>query len=793
MLRNYAMMAVRRLARRWIFETVNLTGLAVGFASTLLIILYVHHEWNYDVFHTDVDRIYRVQTISEDANQRTVMATVPDALPNVLRDTYPEITALTFLESEPYWVAHGADVFKETVHIADASFFSFFSFPMVVGDGASSLRDPNAILLSATTARKYFGTDNPIGEVMLLGQHVPFTVQGVFADMPTNSTIQANMVVAVSAMERLQPGYEAAWWSIGRYTFVKLRPDASPNQLAEQFPALAERHLPDFMQGHTQFGLVPLREVHLQEDVRNEMVPPVRKGLLFALLGIAIAILGIAGINFMNLTTARHTERAREVGLRRMLGAQRYQLVGQFIGESVILTGIAILVGIALAEMLLPLMLGLTGIPLQIPYAELGFWLGIAGSSLVVGWVAGLYPAVFLSAYRPLDSMHGLRRGGAGGIRRGLVTVQFGLSTTLIICTLVMVAQVRFMKQADLGFTTEPLLVVPTQQAAYDQATGRLAEWANMLRAQGPTQGITGWTFSENVPGAAYPNRFGVYGTSGEPAIEMVVTSIDTAFIETYGMELREGRTFDPAMGTDVYSAVLLNETAQHMLGWDTAVDKTIRFAHDNRPLQVIGVVRDIHFASLQATIAPQVYRYVAPYAMGYLTARLAPSAPETAVAYLETTWYTAIGAVPFSYHFMQTRLDEHYRQEEKAIQMVAIFAGLAILLACVGLLALVALGVSQRAKEIGIRKVFGASSRHILALLARTFGHPLTWGIVLAVPISVILMKQWLANFAYTVSWTLEPFVGAAMLVGAAALLATGYQAMRAIRMDPVRLLRHE
>jgi putative ABC transport system permease protein len=485
--------------------------------------------------------------------------------------------------------------------------------------------------------------------------------------------------------------------------------------------------------------------------------------------------------------------------MRKVLGAQRIQLIKQFLGESILLSFLALIMGIALAELFLPDFNALAGKKLVLDYHNSGVTLlGLLGLGLFVGIFSGSYPAFYLSAYRPAEVLKGQRKASSGKVtfRRMLVIAQFSISILLIICELVITQQLRYMKNHELGFNPENVVVIPTNTTELTDPLRKIEAYVNAIHAQKEGIGILSTAISENVPGHYFQNKFGVIPENweGQGSLEMVVTSMDENFLATYQMQLVEGRNFSREFSTDKNDAVLLNEMAVKRMGWDTALGKQFKYVHGDGPFTVIGVVKDIHFKSLQNKIEPLIYRFATEkYQMGFLSVRIRPENITEALPFLREQWQYIVPDVPFEYFFLADKFAQSYQEEEKVVEIIGLFSLLAILLACLGLLGLAALTVTQRTKEIGIRKVLGASVFNIVLLVSKQFVKLVLLANIIAWPIAYFVMKDWLQNYPYRINVGVSFFLLGGVLALLIALLTVSFQAIKAALANPVEALRYE
>ena len=464
---NYLIVAARNLRRHKLYSAINISGLAIGIACTVLISLYVRHEMTYDTFHRDADRIYRIYTIGKAPSGERPGPAAPNALARVLLNDYPglgEVVRFFVFES---WIAHGEDTFKEEVVFADPNVFDVFAFPFVKGDPGTALRNKHSMVITEDLARKYFGDGDPVGQVLTFNSRSDFTVTGVLRAIPSNSNFQFGILIPFSSFaDFIDVDQERVWHSVGTHTFVKLSEGFSPAELEGQLPLVVDKYAPGFIKKRIRLDLQPLADIHLTLGMGSGGAPPVSVGYLYVLATVAFFVLLIACINFMNLSTARYTERTTEIGMRKVLGARRMQLIGQFLGESVFFSLLALMIGIALVELSLPEFNNLTGKRLALDYGHSALRVfGLIGFGVFVGLSSGVYPAFFLSRHRPADALKGQRRRGGSSVtlRQALVTAQFSIAVLLIVCEAVILHQLRYMSMHDVGFDPGGLIAIPVR------------------------------------------------------------------------------------------------------------------------------------------------------------------------------------------------------------------------------------------------------------------------------------------------------------------------------------------
>lgn len=800
MLKNYFKTAFRNLVRQRTFAIINLVGLAVGLATCLLIGLYVYDEWSYDRFHDKADRIVRIVFGGAVPGGEIKEANVMPPTAAAIQAEFPEVEETTRLVQggRPFFLVDGQSFNEEELAFVDASFFRVFNFPLLQGNAETALMEPYTVILTETVAKKYFGTADIVGrEFAIKDDDKPLKVTGVVEDLPSNSHIRFDIFASMASYPNAKSN---SWMESGFYTYVVLRPGTNYKALEAKLPALFEKYAgPQFpaafgmtyteyqKTGKIGLHLQHLTDIHLRSDFNDHLSAPGDVRYVYIFGTIALFMLLIASINFMNLSTASASKRAKEVGVRKVLGSGRFALASQFLVESLLLTFAALLLAIGLVYLALPLFSQISGKALSLDLFD--HWWGLPSlllTGVAVGLLAGSYPAFFLSAFRPVSVLKGkLTPENKGvGLRSGLVVFQFLISIGLTVCTMVVYKQLDYIRNKKLGYDKEQVLVLQTWPLGKNEEIFRqqLLQDSRILHV----------TNSSYVPaGATHSNNFFVYPME-KPAqwVKALRYDVDENYIPTLGIELLAGRNFSADYGTDSLSAVI-NETAASAFGWTgDALGKTL-VNGDNKHLKVIGVVKDFHFKSLHESITPLVM--VMNENFGSLIVKTAPGDVASLLHTMETRYNALPHDIPFSCSFLDERINNTYQAERKTGAILGIFAGLTILVACLGLFGLATFTAYQRTKEIGIRKVLGASVPSIIRLLSFDFVKLVLVAVVIASPIAWWAMNQWLADFAYRIEiqWWMFAIAGlAAVLI---ALLTVSWQAIRAAVANPVESLRDE
>jgi putative ABC transport system permease protein len=823
MLKNYFYSALRNLRKNKFYSLINVLGLAVGMAGFLLIAQYVFFEHSYDRFHAEADQIYRVQ-LDQYQNDEMILASAenyPGAGPALVAEL-PEVQSYTRLYNMGFKnnvvisyeeAPTGPVAFKlERFMYADSSFFSVFSFPLAQGDPAAVLAEPFTAVVSETYAKRFFGDADPVGKVLRL-QDDDFNdercrVTGVFRDVPQNSHLKFDVLFSYKTLynrgDWARERYDLTWERKDFYTYVRVQEGTSPDALAAKFPAVVDKYSPGLAEQRRRdvLSLQPLGDIHLYSDLAEEAEANGSAQVVYFLLIIAGFILVIAWINYVNLSTARAMERGREVGVRKALGAFRYQLTKQFMIESLLINALAIAVAGVLVSLLLPVFNDLTGLRLS----ELAFWSqgwlwGLLAGLFVVGTLlSGLYPALMLASFRPARVLKGSLRTGKHGIRlrQALVVFQFAAAIVLVVGTAIVYQQMQYMLEADLGFNMKQTLVVnrpsirpqdwEAQKSQYDQ-------FKTELLRNPSVQQVSGASF---IPGHARKFKFNFrrYGTPAEEALAIRVNGVDYDYFDMFEMNMLAGRGFQENHA-DEDTAVVITQSAAHALGYDdlesaVGAPLMISWGAEEGQLVVIGVVDDFHQASLKEAIEPMVLLLEGSHTEYYTMKVSADNLPQT-VAHVEATWDEVFPGNPFSYFFLDDYFNRQYQTDQRFSQLIRVFAGLALFIGGLGLLGLSAFTAQQRTKEIGIRKVLGASVLNVTLLLSRDFTKLIVVAIALAVPLAYFMMDAWLSSYASRIEIGAGIFVLAGVFTLLVAWLTVSWQSVRAAVANPVDSLRSE
>jgi putative ABC transport system permease protein len=793
MFKNHLKIAFRSLWKHKIFSLINVLGLSVGMSACFLIALYVHFELSYDQFHTKAERIYRLVTdIKTPSETLEVDVSTWSTAPN-LKNDFPEVEAFTRINRANFMIRKGNVPFKdEKVFFADSSLFHVFDFKLIKGNPSTVLKEQLSIVLTEKTAKKYFGNVDPIGQILMIsGSDMTATVTGVMQDIPANSHIKADLFVSMSTFtQRMNKDLDANWGDFGAVTYLLLKPGSISETLQRKLPAFLENHAGKMFKATNVLyilSLEPLRQIYLNSPRGDNEKGSAKNVYIFS--AIALFILLIACINFINLSTARSAERAKEVGIRKSFGAGRMLLARQFLSESILISLLAFIFALFLSAALIPWFNNLSGKIISNGLLESPSFLAIMFiSSILIGFIAGIYPAWVLSSFEPVKVLKGRFTTSFRGVllRKGLVTFQFSISIMLIIATLVVYSQMTFMRDRDLGFNKEQMLVI--------QAEGDREQRAFMQSLNG-IPGIRATASSSSIPGGSIDGAYSeLENNRGDLQVgHLGLYLVDFEYIPLYKLNIVAGRSFSRAFSTDTSQAMIINEAATKLLGYNTpqqAVGK--KFKQWGREGKIIGVIKDFHFTSLHEKISPLTMR-IDPVDARLVSVKLNGGNIRNTLSAIESNWKSFMPDRPFSYYFLNEFFDRQYRREERFEKLFFNFSMLAIFISCLGLLGLSSYSTLQRTREIGVRKVLGASTAHIVSLLSKDFLKLVLLAFVLASPLAWYGMNLWLENFAYQtdIKWWIFP--ATALLAVCIAFATICFQSIRAALMNPVESLKVE
>lgn len=814
MLRNYITIAFRNLRKHRFYSLINVIGLAVGIASCLIITLYIAHEMSYDRHFANAARIYRVNSEILFNGNHHHLAVMPAPAVAALEHDFPEVEAAMHFRTWGWQrIKHGTDNLKEQyTGYASNGFFKVFGVQLLKGNPANALAEPNTLVMSRSKAEQYFPEGEALGQTLVIDNEINYKVTGVFEDFPVNTHFKFDFLLS---METLEDSKVDNWLGNNFQTYVLLRPGASAADMEKKFPKMVETYVgpqvkqvfgSDFSMekfaadgNKMVYSLMPMLDIHLRSDLTGEIAPTSDITYIYLFGAIAFFILAIACINFMNLSTARSANRAKEVGVRKVLGSLRSHLVRQFLMESIMLSAFSFFIALAIAYAVLPYFNELSQRSLVIPIADPIFIGVVVSAALVIGVLAGLYPSLFLSAFKPVNVLKGKLSLGmkSGGVRSALVVVQFMISIFLVIGTITVQKQLDFIQNKKLGFKKDQIIILHNTELLGNKHESFKNELLKIPSISNVSSTgylpIAGWGRNNTTfwPEGSQPTQ--------DNMISMQQWFVDHDYVQTMGMNIIKGRDFSRDFPSDS-TGVILNEAAVKRFGLEDPIGRkitTFAFEHGaietKKPLTftVVGVVEDFHFESLKENITPLCFQLGAS---GWSTpVRFSTADTKEVILKIEAMWKTFQPGQPFEYTFLDEAFGNMYAFEKRLGNIFGIFAALAIVIACLGLFALTAFTAEQRTKEIGIRKVLGASVSSIVLLLSKEFGKLIIIAFILAAPLSWYAVDKWLQNYTYKTEIGILVYVLAGVSAFLVAWLTMGFQSVKAAKSNPVNSLRSE
>jgi len=816
MIGHYFKIALRNLKRQKILSLINILGLSIGLACFALFLLYSVNEFSFDRFHKNADNIYRAYRWTEPMNGEDAKADIymPSPLGPALKTDIPDVKE--FVRLREGWgddfIKVNGEITTMPVAYTDPSFFSVFTFPLKYGTPKSALNELQNIVITQEKAIELFGMDNVVGrtiEIKIEDDFVPFTISAVAENIPANSSIQFDLLGNFNFMETTRNGKRGVnnWKRSSYITYVELNPGSGLANDVDKLASFRHKYYPNEVEnlkeaGYTwegdatpvRYGLQTFKSGHTDTMIQGGIIDQVNPKTIWILLCIAAGVLLIACINFTTLAIGRSARRSKEVGLRKVIGGQRRQLVLQFLSESVILSIVSAVLGFLLAKLLLPYFNNLSGRDLHFSislYPEMAWML--VGLVLLVGLLAGSYPALILSGFKPVEALKSkIKVNGSNFFTKSLVTAQFALSVGLIICTMIILKQTKYMSSKYPGFNKENIVVVDADgtnsNEIYPVFKQSLLSRTDILGVSGAELGLgegTGWSRSGFEYNGTPKSVFEYY--------------VDPDYIPLMGMQLIKGRNFDPKITSDTINSVIVNESMVKDFGWtiDNAVGQVLNGYHrnlgpDNNPT-VIGVIKDFNFRPFKEEVKPQMFHQFADYAPYKFFVKIKTDNPTQTLDAIHKEWKAVAGNLPFKYNFLDENLDNFYKAERRLSSIIGWAGGISVFLACLGLFGLVALAAVNRTKEIGIRKVLGASVANIVGLLSKDFLKLAVIALFIAAPLALYFMDKWLQDFAYRISIGWWVFIISGLLTITIAFITIGFQAVKAGIANPVKSLRTE
>ena len=790
MLKNHLVIALRHLFGNKGYFFINTLGLSTGIACCLLIFLFVRHEWTYDAFHEKADRLYRVvQDGTGFRDNPFSSANTPLPLATALEQRYPDVSRTVRIRRSTSEVHIGEDVFrKEDVLFSDPSFFEMFTFPMIEGDPGTVLDDVNSVVISQSAAARYFGQESPLGRQLVV-KDVLLTVTGVAKNGPANSSIRFDLIIPNDTMPAIDPWTSNAvgnWNYSLTTTFIELPAPEMVGSLESQLPDFVETHYPGSESLHMR--LQPITDMYLDPEVQGGPGPTSDPNRSYLLVCTALLVLFIACANFMNLAICRSSTRAKEVGLRKVFGAHRTQVIGQHLGETAVLCCFALALGVVLAHLFLPVFNMLAGRSLVLDYLSSGSTVAaLLALTGVVAVVSGSYPALVLSRFNPIAVFRRqVQVGGPNLFIRGLMVVQFGLSALLVIAIIVMTRQLDFVRTGDLGFNPKDVVVIPSAPGAnfYEVYRNRIIAYEDILQVSGASTSM----------GQGRGQIVGASADEDGNALEAFLYSAEYDYLNTLELRLVSGRDFSREFGSDEAESCIINEAVARKLGWEAPLGRRLPQGRT-----VIGVVKDYHFQSMHEEIKPAILTLHTNSIQGFvpnigvILVRISGRDVPGTLSLLEEAWMEAAPETPFEYAFMEDDIARFYEDEHNLARIFTYSAAFALLIACLGVFGLVSLEVARRTREVGIRKVMGAAVSDIMGLISKQFVYLVLIANVLAWPAGWWLMNEWLSDFAYRTEIGPAPFIAAALVVLATTLLTVSLQTFRSALANPADTLRRE
>jgi putative ABC transport system permease protein len=796
MLKNLLLVALRNFKRDKWYSLLNILGLTIGITFGLLLIFYIKDELSYDHYHEKLDRIYRITAfIKEPAKDTMKWAGTQNPLGPTLKREYPEV------EEAVRMVANGKNMFQlgdlklyiEKVYYTDSNVFRVFTYPMLEGDPRTALVAPNSMVLTESVAKEYFGkTTGVVGKSLRNDKGEAFNITGVVKDVPMNSHLRFNLLVSISSLGK-DFNSDGNWGGFNIFTYVLLKPNTDAAVFEKKLLPMYDKYMARIFAKYNiriHYGVEPVGAIHLHSDFQGEPEELGTISYVYIFGSVALFMLLIACINYMNLATARSARRAKEIGIRKVTGSTRSQLVAQFLVESVLTAVFALVLSIGCIALLLPLFNSLSG--KSISFASLmapSTFLILVAVILFVGLVGGSYPAFYLSKFNPVDVLKGSLSKGSSNVvlRRILVVLQFSISMIMIICTWVVYNQLNYLRNRDLGFDKKEVLTLGVN--ANGDVTSKVIAFKNEMRKNPEVLSVS---TSEAVPGNDVSfNLFAVESKNGFVNQGVNVYRADEDYVRTLGMKIVRGRDFDGL--TDTLHSILVNENMVKYFGWDNPIGKRVKFPGDTtgRFWETVGVVKDFNQKSLYNPIAPLIIKY-APHNYGFQL-RLDPKNIPGTIAGIEKTWKTDFPDLPFSYTFLDQDFDSQYAADQKRGKIFTSFSILTILITCLGLLGLIAFTTQQRQKEISIRKIMGAGIGQIVPLLTRNFVWLVLISCLIAFPVAGLFMYSWLKIFTYSTGLQPMPFVLSALTVLLITMMTVIFHTLRAAVANPSKSLRTE
>lgn len=802
MFKNNLKILLRSMIREKGYSITNITGLTIGMICSFMIIAYVFHELSYDKFYKNADRIYRLDTHMNmgQADVRLAVSNVATGL--FLKNNLEEVEDVVHLRRMGSNVSvkyEDKEFYEKNIFYSGNSIFNIFSLPLILGNESTALTLPDNVIISESVAHKYFGSENPVGKTLKFDNSSEYKVTGVFQDLPSNTHLCFDILCSFETLTDKIPAVKTRW--IGEdvdfdyYTYLLLKDGANSSEIEKKIPAYVDQFMGEVLRyvgGEFKFFLYPMKDIYLHSTAANQMASTRSITYIYLFAGIAILIIIIASMNFINLSTAKYVKRTREVGLRKVFGSTRKSIIKQFLSESVIYCLISFVLSILAVLVILPWYTSIVNINMQFTLSLfLQFVLYSFLIALIVGLLAGFYPAFFLSSFAPVETIKGNMASASkvnGRLRYALVVFQFTISIALIIGTMIIHQQANYMKNKKLGFKKDHVLVLQIMDESIKNST----EEVKSEFLQNPN--IEKAAFSSCVPGTGAGFNVFVYADEDYSQSKMFGKwSVDPDYLDLMGMELVSGRNFSKDITTDLTESIIINQSSLKEYNLSKPLGNILREIDGfQKPVNIIGIVKDFHFVSVHDRIRPMTISQKPDY-YKFLSLRIKSNNLENTMAYIEDVWTHRNHTETFDYYFLDDAFDDLYKTENELSSLLLQFTILAIFIACLGMAGLAAFTSEQRTKEIGVRKVLGASLSDLVSILIKQFVKWVLLANLFAWPISYFIMEKWLQNYPYRIELTIEIFIVSAIIALVISVITVGYQTLKAALANPVKALKYE
>lgn len=799
LLLNYVKVARRNVFRQKVYSFINILGLSIGITACIFAGLYTKNELSYDKYHKNADQIYRVSLSHSESGNTEYSADSPALLGPSLKNVYPEIRNFSriYFSKHNLVKAGNRNNYEDGVSYADSTFFDIFSFEAVLGNSSQFLKKPNSIIITESTAKRYFGNDNPLGKTIELNSKFTYEVAGVIKDVPKNSHFKFDFLAAYSALDKLEEAVYLPQWgaTFGSYTYLLVANGFSAKDFENKTEPFFSTHTNLTNAKSWKIHVMPMPDIHLNSHL-NEIEENGSMSRIYILGSISLFILLLACINFVNLSTARSSKRAVEIGIRKVLGAVKFQLIKQFIGESVLLSMVSLLISLITVLLAAPFFSTLVGS--DINYDFINNWpalLLIIMGVLLVGVLAGIYPALFISSYQPITAIKGNNSTGSGRkgipfLRKSLVVLQFSISIILIAGTIIINLQLKYLRNFNMGFDKEQMLVLPVHERIENNYVTIKNELKN-IRGVLSVTACEGAPISENGTDTQCRPK----GLGSSESFRIHVDAVDFDFMDHFGVKLVAGRNFSDEYQSDYTKAMIVNEKMVKNLGFTNprdAIGKSYFISLNGYTPEIIGVVKDYNSSSLRNEMRSLVFMHRPKWFLEFAV-KVNTFDISSTIRDIKDVWAKFFSKYPFEYHFLDESIDSLYKSEERYSNVISTFSVVAIFIACLGLFGLASFVTEQRKKEIGIRKVLGASVQSIIQYVSKEFVILVIISNIIAWPVSYYFMNRWLQEFAYQIDLNVWMFLVSGLITLLIALTTVGYQAIKAALANPVKSLKYE